>query len=173
MSLHGLGVIGAQVAASFKSNDDKHMTSPAALSPVSSVQSTPYLTEPPRIADFDPSIGAKPYSPFYPHGTPSMSCEHLTFETKLADQRQHEIRDLESGGPYLVRGDSPRRSKLWEGQKPSRSCLHSLSPRQRMCTKAIIAIVTVGTMIAIALGITAAVGGTAWRSSSEQTALGG
>lgn len=171
MSLHGLGVIGAQVAASFKSNDDKHMNSPAPLSPVSSVQSTPYLTEPPRIADFDPSIGAKPYSPFYPHNTPSMSCEHLTFETKLASQNDRRIRDLEEAGVYLVREDSPQRSKLWEGRKPPRSCLHSLTPRQRMIIKALIAVVTVGSMIGIALGITAAVGGTTWRSSTKQTAL--
>lgn len=42
-----------------------------------------------------------------------------------------------------------------------------------MALKAIVAVVTVGTMIAIALGITAAVGGAAWRSSAEENALGG
>ncbi|KAJ6161255.1 hypothetical protein N7470_004651 [Penicillium chermesinum] len=173
MSLHGLGVIGAQVAASFKSNDDKHMTGPAALSPVHSVQSTPYLTEPPRVADFDPSIGAKPCSPFYPHGTPSLSCEHLTYETKLAEQNRHQLGDLENAGPYLIRGGSPQRSKLWEERKPSRSCLHSLTGRQRLLIKAIIAVVTIGGMIGIALGITVAVGGTAWRSGGDQPSLGG
>jgi hypothetical protein len=42
-----------------------------------------------------------------------------------------------------------------------------------MAMKAIVAVVTVGSMIAIALGITAAVGGAAWKSSAEETGLGG
>lgn len=41
-----------------------------------------------------------------------------------------------------------------------------------MALKAVLAVVTVGTMIAIALGIAAAVGGTAWKSSAEKTAAG-
>jgi hypothetical protein len=41
-----------------------------------------------------------------------------------------------------------------------------------MALKAVIAVVTVGTMIAIALGITAAVGGAAWKSTAEKHATG-
>ncbi|KAJ5526155.1 hypothetical protein N7494_012805 [Penicillium frequentans] len=174
MSLHGLGVIGAQVAASIKSNDEKLTTTPKIQSPPVSVQSTPRIEiEHTRSQDYDPSIGAKPYSPFYSHGTPTISYEQLTFETKNANRNRSGLRDLENAGPYTFRNDSPRRSKLWEGNVKPRSCLHSLSIRQRMIFKAIIAVVTVGTMIAIALGITYAVGGAVWKSSDEQTSLGG
>ncbi|KAJ5724744.1 hypothetical protein N7493_006472 [Penicillium malachiteum] len=172
MSLHGLGVIGAQVAASIKSSDEKSLCTPKIQSPPTSLQSTPVL-EHCHSRDFDPSVGAKPYSPFYPHSTPTLSYEHLTFETKAANRNHSQLRDLENAGPYTFRNESPRRSKLWEGENPPRSCMSSLSGRQRMILKAIIAIVTVGSMIAIALGITAAVGGAAWRANAEKTALGG
>ena len=173
MSLHGLGVIGAQVAASIKSDDEKHLSATKVPSP-SSIQSTPSMNEPTRSQDFDPSVGAKPYSPFYPHGTPTLSCEQLTFETKVADRDHSQLQDLENAAPYIaIRNDSPRRSKLWSAENPPRSCFQSLTPRQRMALKAVIALVTVGTMIAIALGITAAVGGAGWKESAKQTALGG
>ncbi|KAJ5646453.1 hypothetical protein N7490_002825 [Penicillium lividum] len=171
MSLHGLGVIGAQVAASIK-GDDKHTSTPKIRSAPVSVQSTPRIDiDHAHSPDFDPCIGAKPYSPFYSHGTPTTSYEQLTFETKNAGYPRSGLRDIENAGPYAFRNDSPRRSKLWEGKKQPRSCMHSLSTRQRMILKAIIAVVTVGTMIAIALGITYAVGGAVWKSSAEQTSL--
>ncbi|OQE22284.1 hypothetical protein PENSTE_c010G03234 [Penicillium steckii] len=172
MSLHGLGVIGAQVAASIKGSDDKHEKphSPRIRSPSCSVQSTPEVIHP---QDFDPSVGAKPYSPFYKHGSPTISYEQLTYETKNNLTRSH-LRDIENAGPYAtLRTESPRRSKLWEKEKPSGSWMKSLSTRRRMALKAVIAVVTVGSMIAIALGITVAVGGTAWRSSSSEVAMGG
>lgn len=172
MSLHGLGVIGAQVAASIKSNDDKNLSTPRIQSPVASIQSTPVL-EHSRTPEFDPSIGAKPYSPFYAHGSPTVSYEQLTYETKVANRDRSQLRDIENAGPYSFRNDSPQRSKLWEGANPPRSCMHSLSNRQRMFLKVVIALVTVGSMIAIALGITAAVGGAAWRVNSEKPILGG
>lgn len=178
MSLHGLGVIGAQVAASIKSNNnDKHPSSPRFHSPTSSIQSTPVPELQPLAEnshrDFDPSVGAKPYSPFYSHGTPTLSQEHLTFETKAARHTHSQLHDIENAGPYLAAPTDPaRRSKLWESQNPPRGFFRSLNTRQRMTLKAIIAVVTVGTMIAIALGITAAVGGAAWRSKDESTDLG-
>ncbi|KAJ5185004.1 hypothetical protein N7472_009844 [Penicillium cf. griseofulvum] len=123
--------------------------------------------------EFDPSIGAKPCSPFYPHSSPTISHEQLTFETKNANRRSH-LRDLESMGPYAsCRTDSPRRSKLWEEENKPLTWLQSLSNKQRMALKAVVAVVTVGTMIAIALGITAAVGGAGWRASAEKSATGG
>lgn len=175
MSLHGLGVIGAQVAASVKSNDEKPST-PRIRSPSCSIQSTPSLHNDARSQEFDPHVGAKPSSPFYRHGSPTLSYEQITFEPKSTTPRTRtQLRDIENAGPYLaLRNDSPRRSKLWEQQEnPPRSCMQSLTTRQRMALKAIVAVVTVGSMIAIALGITAAVGGAAWRSSAEQTAMGG
>jgi hypothetical protein len=173
MSLHGLGVIGAQVAASIKSNDEKHTSTPMIQSPSASVQSTPSIHEH-RNQDFDPHVGAKPYSPFYRHGSPTISYEQLTLETKNANRERSGLRDIENAEPYFTeRNDSPRRSKLWEGENQPRSCMRSLTSRQRMALKAVVAVVTVGTMIAIALGITAAVGGATWRASAQQTASGG
>lgn len=177
MSLHGLGVIGAQVAASIKSNDEKPPT-PRVHSPSSSVQSTPVpsshaFLEPAHPQDFDPTVGAKPYSPFYSHGSPTISREQLTFDTKNATTTHSQLRDIENAGPYLAaRTDSPRRSKLWEAENPPRGFLQSLTTRQRMALKAVIAVVTVGGMIAIALGITSAVGGAVWRSKGESTDVG-
>lgn len=169
MSLHGLGVIGAQVAASIKS-DEKRPATPKIASPRCSTTSSPGACS----QDFDPSIGAKPCSPFYRHGSPTISHEQLTFETKNANRNQSHLRDLENAGPYLAcRTESPRRSKLWEEENKPRTWLQSLSNKQRMALKAVVAVVTVGTMIAIALGITAAVGGSTWKTSTEKTAGGG
>ncbi|KAJ5895066.1 hypothetical protein N7495_006757 [Penicillium taxi] len=170
MSLHGLGVIGAQVAASIKSSDEKR--SPKIAHP-SSLPPSPH--EATRSFEFDPSIGAKPHSPFYSHAAATVSYEELTFTTKTADHDGCELRDLENAGPYKPsRTGSPRRSKLWDKQEnPPRSCFHRLSHRQRMIIKAIIAVGTVGTMIAIALGITAAVGGATWRDGASKASLGG
>lgn len=176
MSLHGLGVIGAQVAASIKSNDEKYSSTPRIHSPSCSIQSTPTPSvNVPRSPDFDPHVGAKPSSPFYRHGSPTLSYEQLTFETKKENtsRARTNLRDIENAGPYSsLRTDSPRRSKLWEEENQPRTWMQSMSTRQKMALKAVIAVVTVGTMIAIALGITAAVGGAAWRESAEQTALG-
>lgn len=170
MSLHGLGVIGAQVAASIKSNGEKHPSSPRIRSPSCSVQSTPSINET-RNADFDPHVGAKPSSPFYRHVSPTISYEQFNFEPKndMTPRNGTQLRDIENAGPYsALRTDSPRRSKLWEQENPPRTCMQSLNNRQRMALKAVVAIVTVGSMIAIALGITAAVGGATWRNSTEQ-----
>lgn len=162
-------MIGAQVAASIKSNDQKDPTTPKIASPRCSITSSPGA----HSQEFDPSIGAKPCSPFYRHGSPTISYEQLTYETKHNNRNPSHLRDLENAGPYSAcRTDSPRRSKLWEEENKPRTWLQSLSNKQRMALKAVVAVVTVGTMIAIALGITAAVGGAAWKSSAEKTAKG-
>ncbi|KAJ5960058.1 uncharacterized protein N7479_007208 [Penicillium vulpinum] len=169
MSLHGLGVIGAQVAASIKNTDEKIPTTPNIAPARYSITSSPGA----HSQEFDPSIGAKPCSPFYPHSSPTVSHEQLTFETKNAS-RKSRIRDVENVGPYAsCRTDSPRRSKLWEEENKPLTWLQSLSNKQRMALKAVVAVVTVGTMIAIALGITAAVGGAGWKASAEKMATGG
>lgn len=177
MSLHGLGVIGAQVAASIKSNEEKHPSTPSIRSPSCSIQSTPTPSvNDNRCQEFDPHVGAKPSSPFYRHGSPTISYEQLTFETKKENtpRARTHLRDIENAGPYsALRTDSPRRSKLWEEENQPRTWMQSISTRQKMALKAVIAVVTIGTMIAIALGITAAVGGAAWREKAEHSAMGG
>ncbi|KAJ5327385.1 hypothetical protein MYU51_017983 [Penicillium brevicompactum] len=169
MSLHGLGVIGAQVAASIKGNDERNPAAHKIASPRCSITSSPGA----HSTEFDPSVGAKPCSPFYRHGSPTISFEQLTYETKHNDRNPSHLRDQENAGPYSVyRNESPRRSKLWEEENKPRSWLQSLTKKQRMALKAVVAVVTVGTMIAIALGITAAVGGAGWKSSATKSAQG-
>ncbi|EPS30512.1 hypothetical protein POX_b02483 [Penicillium oxalicum] len=172
MDLHGLGVMGAQVTTSFKNNEEKMSSAPIVESTALSIQSTPTNTDH-RCQDFDPHLGAKPYSPFYRHGSPAVSQEQLTLETKTTERDCSTLRDIESLGAFPTRNECARRSKLWEAEKPPRTCLQSLSRPQRMALKAAVAVVTVGTMIGIALGITAAVGGASWRQSTQQVALGG
>ncbi|KAJ5480671.1 hypothetical protein N7539_006565 [Penicillium diatomitis] len=175
MDLHGLGVMGAQVTTPHKNNDEeKTPTTTTTEASSLSIQSTP-TNEDRRCQDFDPTLGAKPYSPFYPHESPTASREQLTLEMKHTERDCSGLRDIESIDPYqtTTRTESPRRSKLWGADQPRRSCLQSLTPRQRLALKAVIAIVIVGTMIAIALGITAAVGGASWRKSTQQVAMGG
>ncbi|KAI2717821.1 hypothetical protein CBS147332_4701 [Penicillium roqueforti] len=136
MSLHGLGVIGAQVAASIKSNDEKIPDTPKFAPPRCSITSSPGA----HSQEFDPSIGAKPCSPFYPHSSPTISHEQLTFETKNANRRSH-MRDIESLGPYAsCRTDSPRRSKLWEEENKPLTWLQTLTNKQRMALKAVVAV---------------------------------
>lgn len=173
MSLHGLGVIGAQVAASIKGNDEKPPSTPKIHSPSCSVQSTPSLNDT-RSQEFDPHDGAKPCSPFYRHGSPTVSYEQITLEPKNDNTPRYgtQLQDIENAGPYpALTTESSRRSKLWEPENPKKTWMQSLSRRQRMTLKAVLAVVIVGTMIAIALGITAAVGGATWRKTTKQAAL--
>jgi hypothetical protein len=46
-----------------------------------------------------------------------------------------------------------------------------LTRKQRVAVKAVIALVTLGSMVAIALGITVAVGGGVWKSDHQRGAI--
>lgn len=135
--------------------------------------------------DYDPSIGAKPYSPFYRHATTPSAASAIA---RLTSQRKRTrsfgiaspIDDLESGSrpPWKRLSDDEarnmsttnRESKLWAQKKRHFDCLSGLTKKQRMAVKIVIAVVVVGSMVAIALGITAAVGGGVWSGNhrSEQ-----
>lgn len=149
--------------------------------------------------DFDPSIGAKPYSPFYRHETNPItsSTERLTLEIKRLDNHQKQNQD--GSLPDIERGQQQiqstrrrnniksifsfwpfgsghkkrsRHSKLWAGEKQDRSCLSGLTGKQRFAAKVAIAVLTLGSMIAVALGITVAVGGGVWTGRHRQGTIG-
>jgi hypothetical protein len=126
--------------------------------------------------EFDPHIGAKPYSPFFRHND-NDSLEYLKNETTISAQR-YGSNDLESGlsnTPHKRSLDihGVRQSKLWMKKTRRCDCLSSLTPKQRLAVKLVIAFFIVGAMVGIALGITAAVGGGVWKSHNQQGTIGG
>jgi hypothetical protein len=62
-------------------------------------------------------------------------------------------------------------SKLWAQKKRYCDCLAGLSKGQMLLVKGAIAVVIVGCMVAIALGITAAVGGGIWSGNHQSEVL--
>ncbi|KAL1993164.1 hypothetical protein VTN49DRAFT_3113 [Thermomyces lanuginosus] len=102
--------------------------------------------------EFDPHIGAKPYSPFYRHDATS-SLEYLKNERSGSQ-------DLESQ-PTHKRSDeihNLQRSKLWATKEKKLDFLARLPKRNRFAVKLLIAVITLGGMIGIAFGISSAVG---------------
>jgi hypothetical protein len=126
--------------------------------------------------DFDPHLGAKPCSPFYRHND-NDSLEYLKDEATILAQR-YGSNDLESGPSNTPHKRSldihgVRQSKLWMKKKRRCDCLSSLTKRQRLAVKLVIAFFIVGAMVGIAVGITAAVGGGVWKSHDQQGTIGG
>ncbi|KAL1964631.1 hypothetical protein VTN77DRAFT_6805 [Rasamsonia byssochlamydoides] len=168
-------VIGAQVTMVPPTAEQEKLCpfppSPLMPSPAVTEQS---LRSEETTPDFDPSVGAKPYSPFYCHDTPSV--EKLKNEARISG-RGYTSQDLESclRSPikHSIEIQNARRSKLWEPKRRHCDCLSALSPAQRLAVKLLIAFIILGTMVGIALGITAAVGGAVWRSNNRQTPIGG
>ncbi|KAF9890849.1 hypothetical protein FE257_005420 [Aspergillus nanangensis] len=135
------------------------------------------LTSAPPVdhkGDYDPTVGAKPYSPFYRHATPNVNLDNLdgkTIEVKdLGASREDSLNDVEQGlvQPSDDSKDNRRQSKLWKEKKRRCDCMRSMTKKQRIATKAAIATVILGSMVAIALGITAAVDGGIWSSPDHQ-----
>lgn len=118
-------------------------------------------------SNFDPSIGAKPSSPFYRHATPSKLAR---FTSTRKGSRNHSTTDVENPASTWHRlfddeALNRHESKLWKPKKSwwACDCFGGLSKGQRLVLKIASAVVIVGSMIAVALGITAAVGGGVWR----------
>jgi hypothetical protein len=139
--------------------------SPLMPSPAVTIQSLGEETHP----EFDPTLGAKPCSPFYPHEV-TASLEQLKNGTQISG-RGYASQDLESGDRALANYIT-RESKLWEQKRRRCDCLSTLTPRQRLAVKLLMALVIVGTMVGIALGITVSVGGGVWRSNNQQSPIG-
>ncbi|GFN13366.1 hypothetical protein AtubIFM55763_010028 [Aspergillus tubingensis] len=136
-----------------------------------SIASTPELQQ----GEFNPADGAKPSSPFYRHATPSLTIDRLKKAAKATTTRYSPLdpEDPPTVHRQPVECANHRESKLWAQKKRRCGWMQRLSRKQRMAVKATIAVVTVGTMVAIALGITAAVGGAVWKSDTQQVVIGG
>ncbi|KAF7174374.1 hypothetical protein CNMCM5623_007021 [Aspergillus felis] len=136
----------------------------------------PPVESPKSPEDYDPCVNAKPYSPFYRHATTSFALEQSRSQTKKPNCSVDAMHDLESAPsqtPYKQSMDVPgcRTSKLWTKKRKRCGCMQSLTRKQRVAVKAAIAVVTLGSMVAIALGITVAVGGGVWKSDHQQGAI--
>ncbi|CBF85640.1 predicted protein [Aspergillus nidulans FGSC A4] len=139
------------------------------------------------LEEYDPSVGAKPCSPFYRHATPSSKLARLAPQRKRSKSIPvgvgSPIDDLEGQRPPWQRlydveegqtegRDSRTKLKLWAQKKKYCDCLSGLSNGQRMAVKIAIAVLLVGSMVGVALGITAAVGGGVWRGENHTEQIG-
>lgn len=108
--------------------------------------------------NYDPSVNAKPFSPFYRHATPNFSADRIEYRLR------REAADLETGDSQGTRQElqHPHRSKLWEKK---RRCLwwRRLNQGTRLVLEITLAVVIVGGMVGIAIGVTAAVNGGSWK----------
>jgi hypothetical protein len=122
-------------------------------------------------------VGAKPCSPFYSHDINNNSLEYLKNESTITAQR-YGSNDLESGTASTPQKQSLevyrrcRPSKLWIQKRRKCDCMSSLTKRQRLYVKLVLALFIVGAMIGIAMGITVAVGGGVWKSANVRGQFG-
>ncbi|PYH40730.1 uncharacterized protein BP01DRAFT_201868 [Aspergillus saccharolyticus JOP 1030-1] len=159
---------------------EKH---PAAVELPAESETPPQKAASPDLqpGEYNPFVGAKPSSPFYRHATPSVTIDRLKAESEkpkpTSTQRyispvipesppMFNVSALESGSRH------ESSSNLWGQPQRRCGCMSRLSRKQRMMAKGVIAVVVLGTMIAIAVGITVAVGGAVWRSDHRQELIG-
>lgn len=64
----------------------------------------------------------------------------------------------------------------WNQKKPTKhralNCLNGLTKKQKLVVKILIAIVVIGGMVGIGLGISKAVGGGIWKSNDQTSDIG-
>ncbi|KAK2732447.1 hypothetical protein FQN55_004106 [Onygenales sp. PD_40] len=127
----------------------------------------------PAGSDFDPSRGAKPCSPFYTHPTTRTSLEQLRNEAQACGQG-YKLHDVESAYQMPPKPSMDQNSDkgLWLTSRRKSKWLGHLTKKQRFAVKALIAVVIVGTMVGIGLGVTKAVGGGVWKSENRQGEIG-
>ncbi|KKK16901.1 hypothetical protein P175DRAFT_0520138 [Aspergillus ochraceoroseus IBT 24754] len=130
--------------------------------------------------DYDPFAGAKPCSPFYRHATLLHKVDRLTIQPKRSRSVEENPTDNEESRVLWRRLDDDeapdqrgRGPKLWVQEKRRCDCMQGLTKKQRLLVKVAVAVITVGSMVAIAVGITAAVGGGVWKPDHQQKAFGG
>lgn len=141
--------------------------------------------------DFDPSFLAKPCSPFYKHPSIRSSQDASRSNSRINLSRLsmtgNEAVDLETGlatrstndvtksGAVLTMTTTTRSKpgfKLKSRSNGGWKCLRGLTKKQRFTVKVCIAVFAVGCMVAIALGISKAVGGGVWKSSGQTASIG-
>ena len=157
-------------------------TSDLALMPPEGRSSFSQSQCPTPMEEYDPT-STHPCSPFYSHPTTRTSLDQLRC-SKVYDT------DLESGSKRFsieptTTGNTPMKEcTVWPGQetikqrtqdlRQSRRCrpFRGLTRKQRIWTKAVIALVIVGAAVGVGVGISKAVGGGVWKSNNQQTQIG-
>ncbi|RDW68427.1 hypothetical protein BP5796_09084 [Coleophoma crateriformis] len=137
-----------------------------------------------------PSEKNHPFSPFYSHSSTRYSLEAQKSESKLNIATYSDSNDVEacitqqkSGTSNLKTFTSTKECTVWPGQKALKrkkqemkfarqknglcGCMAGYSKRTRLIIKLMIAFLVVGAAIGVGLGISRAVGGGIWRSSSN------
>ncbi|KAJ9250118.1 hypothetical protein DTO207G8_6254 [Paecilomyces variotii] len=146
-------VVGARVIRS--TNETNNGEDTIAIPPVAQTlppanTHSPNSESADEMPDFDPRVGAKPYSPFYSHADTKPSEEHLKVDVKIIS-REYSSQDLESGGrsAYKQSVDLNRASKIW-AKEDKRHCgwFDAMTKEQRLAVKVFLALLIVGGMIA-------------------------
>lgn len=139
------------------------------------------------LEDYDPTVKAKPHSPFYCHPQTRTSLEQLKNESRVTILQPSSL-DLESGkSSELSPAGKDGSVRVWPGKcrtaprglKNARKedgtgwgCgMHRLSNRQRLLAKMMIAILLVGGIVAIGVGVSKAVGGGVYKSGDQSTTI--
>ncbi|EXJ79068.1 hypothetical protein A1O3_08569 [Capronia epimyces CBS 606.96] len=137
-------------------------------------------------SEFDPFCNAKITSPFYlyKHDSPRPSFEAEKPLPHVA------ARDVEAGAVDLsptitqekqdAQETATRRFRFWGAKKhcmtkpKNRGCawLARLTPRQRLLVKILIALVAIGAMVALAVGISIRVHGGVYKNNNSTTSIG-
>lgn len=115
--------------------------------------------------NFDPSRGAKPFSPFYTHPTTQVSIDQLRGERGFHERDTASFRQRisETDTISLPKGSIESQntnSTLWStSHKKRHGLLGDLTQRQKFCLKLAIAIVIIGGIISLGLGLSIVVSG--------------
>lgn len=124
-----------------------------------------------------------PFSPFYSYPTTRTSFEQQKSESKInITVYQH---DLESGSRVTQSVEAPRTTQAqaaWPGksqnrslccQKKSHNPLKRLSKKQKLLVEILIALVVVGAVVGLCIGIAKATGTGVWKNANSESAIGG
>lgn len=138
--------------------------------------------------DFDPTLGATPFSPFYIHPMTVTSLEQLRGErqrwsqgTRSSDSNHIDIeagfgckpRSNLAGHKEWPSGRMSSDSERWEFAKlkQKKGLLASFTRNQKLLIKVIIAILLVCAMLGIGLGLSVAVNGSVWTAPNQSKTL--
>lgn len=156
--------------------------------------------------EYNPSLNAKPCSPFYNHDVPRPSSERP--KNSVSPSRVHVIQvstndEAEDKSPSVARpsidverGEAeksadgmvklgpgrfnnvlrlqrqPQKKSMIRPRRKGCTCLAGLTKGQRLAVKLLIAILIVGAMIAVGVGISIKVGGGVYKNSNQTTKIG-
>ena len=136
------------------------------------------------IEEYDPT-SSHPFSAFYSHPTTRTSLEQHKSESKVNFKMYEQ--DLEAGSRIVVSSDIPRTTKectVWPGKhqlmekrmkmEKSRGCnpMRTLSKKQKLWMKVLIAMIIVGAAIGLGIGISKATGSGVFKTTNSQATIG-